>query len=567
MRHLLTAAAIAIASLCAEGRALSQSTDSLVMRAFELEGAGKPRDAAPLFRRALRGADAANALLGLERVYAELGWQDSLLAPVDSLLTVRPRDAIVNTVKLRTLNGLGREQLVSAAFDAWVRAVPGDPSPYREYARLLLERGRTAGADSVVRRAQLALGSTKDLQLEVAQLRAALGMWVLSAEAWRGALATASYLDQAAVYALRPTPMPVRDSVRRVLLAAPPDPGARLALAGLEAVWGNALDGWTALRDLPPDSGSAAAWREFGERAERDQRWPLARDAYGAALRWRRTPDLALRAATAALESGDASAALSLAPLTDAGSDSTLLVDQYVPLHVRALALLGRAAGAERLVQSVDRQLTPGSRARLTRQLAFAWVRTGDLGRARASLAEAGAESDSSETAGWIALYEGDLKTARVVLRRGGESTPELALALALIARLKSDTAVEIGRAFLTLARGDTAAAAQRFEAAAVNVPAVASLLLSTSAQLRAQHRDLVAAERLWRSVAERHADSPEAPAAAIEWARALRRRGDVKSATAALEQLILTHPESSLLPQARRELELMRQSIPGSGP
>ena len=560
------AAAVAAAGLCAGDRLLAQSTDSLVMRGFELEGAGKPREAAPFFRRALRGADAANALLGLERVYAELGWQDSLLAPVDSLLAVRPRDAIVHTVKLRTLSGLGREQLVSAAFDAWVRAVPGDPSPYREYARLLLERGRTTGADSVVRRAQLALGSTKDLQLEVAQLRAALGMWVLSAEAWRGALRTASYLDQAAVYALRPTPMPVRDSVRRILLATPPDPGARLALAGLEAVWGNPLDGWTALRDLPPDSGSAAAWREFGERAERDQRWPLAREAYGASLRWRRTPDLALRAATAALESGDASAALTLAPLADAGSDSTLLVDQYVPLHVRALALLGRAAGAERLVQSVDRHLTPGARARLTRQLAFAWVRTGDLGRARASLADAGAEGDSSETAGWIALYEGDLKTARVVLRRGGESTRELALALALIARLKGDTAVEIGQAFLTLARGDTAAAAQRFEAAAATVPAVASLLLSTAAQLRANHRDLVAAERLWRVVVERHGDSPEAPAAALEWARALRRRGDVKAATATLEQLILAHPESSLLPQARRELELMRQSIPGSG-
>jgi tetratricopeptide (TPR) repeat protein len=557
----LVGASLSVARLA---RAQQTGVDSVTLRAMELENTGKYREAVPLYRAGLRGAEPANALLGLERVYAELGWQDSLFAPLDSLIAARPREALFRTVRLRTLDMLGRESLARASFEDWTRAVPGDPSPYREYARILLERNRTNAADSVVRRAQLALGSTKDLQLEVAQLRAALGMWVASASAWRPALVTSPYLDQAAVYALRPTPAPVRDSVRQVLLAPPAQAGPRLALAGLEGAWGSAADGWAALRDLPLDSLSAAAWTEYGERAEGEGRWILAREAFTAALRWRRTPELALRAATAALESGDPAAALALAPLSDA-PDSATAAERRVPVRARALSLLGRPLEAERLVQSYDRFFTPGARARLSRVVAFGWVRTGDVTRARAALVQAGADGDSSEAGGWLALYEGDLKTARVLLRRGGESTPELALALGLVARLRGDTARAVGQAFLALARGDTTEAAARFEAAAGASPLAASLLLSTAAQLRAARKDVVGASALWQRVLTEFADSPEAPGAELELARLLRRKGDAAGAAARLEHLILTYPRSSLVPQARRELDLAKQNIPGS--
>jgi tetratricopeptide (TPR) repeat protein len=357
----------------------------------------------------------------------------------------------------------------------------------------------------------------------------------------------------------------VRDSVRRILLAPPIEPGARLALAGLEGVWGSAADGWLALRDLPVDSASTEAWIEFGTRAEREGRWPLARDAFDAALKWRANPDVALRAANAAIESGDPNAALTLAPLPPS-ADSAVVAERYVPIHTRALALLGRPLVAEKLVQAYDRFFTPGARARMSRQVAFGWVRTGDMMRARAALVEAGADGDSSETAGWLALYEGNLKTARLLLRRGGESTPELALALGLIARLPGDTATAVGAAFLALARGDTTKAAERFEQAGASSPSVASLLLMTAAQLRSSARDEPGALALWQRVVEQHADSPEAPAAELEWARVLRRRRDLKAAAERLEHLIITYPQSSLLPQARRELELVRQTIPGSG-
>jgi tetratricopeptide (TPR) repeat protein len=562
LRSLATA--LVLAALAAGRLDAQQTADTLTFyRALELEGAGKYREAAPLFRAALRVGSPVNALLGLERVYAELGWADSLLVVVESLVVKHPREESIRSVQLRTLQALGRDADVERAVEQWTKEAPGDPAPYREHARLLLQRGRATAAARVIERARQTVGSAKDLELEVAQVRAAMGQWESSAEAWRGALARAAYLEQAAVYALVPTPAARRDSVRRIFLAPPVHPAARLALAGLEASWGSPREGWLALRDLPVDSASAAAWVEFGERAEHDERWALARDAFVAALRWRRTPEAALRAANAALNAGDAQSVLAVAPLSAAGSDTARLARAYVPLHVRALATLGRAADAERLAARYDRWLTPSQRNAMTRAVAFGWVRAGQTARARAALSAAGADGDSSDAAGWLALYDGDLKTARGLLRSGTESSPELALAMGLVARVRADSAPIVGQAFLALARGDSALAARRFAEAAPRTTEAASLLLLVAARLHGARGEDAEALVLWRRVAEGHATTPEAPEAELEWARVLIKRGELAAGVARLEHMILTYPQSALVPQARRELEAARRGIP----
>jgi hypothetical protein len=548
-----------------------QSGDTTAFyKALELESAGKYKEAAPLFRTALSTSSAVSALLGLERVYAELGWSDSLLAPLDTLIHRSPRENVYRSVQIRTLQSLGKEPQLRSAIEKWVKDVPGDPSPYREYSRLLLQRGLTASADSVIREARRALGSTNDLQLELAQLRAAMGLWEESAQAWRLALASSPYLEQAAIYALTPTPLATRLAVRQVLIAPPVDVPARRALAGLEMGWGAPIEGWLALKDLPPDSSSAAAWADFATRAESEERWPLARDALVAALRWRRTPEATLRAANAAVRAGDPGTALLLLPLDGPGSaiaDSARAARTSVPLQARALAMVGRPAAAERLVERFDRWFTPGTRTALTRAVALGWVRSGDMARARASLASAGTEGDSSDAAGWLALYEGNLRTARVLLRTSPEATPELASALAIIARIHTDSAPALGRAFLMLARNDSAGAATAFVEAADRQAAAdaTSILLSTAAQLRSALHDDTQAIAIWRRIVEQQAPTPEAPSAELEWARVLRRHGDPAGAVARLEHLILTYPQSALVPQARRELDLARASIPGA--
>lgn len=252
-----------------------------------------------------------------------------------------------------------------------------------------------------------------------------------------------------------------------------------------------------------------------------------------------------------------------LAPMSDANGDSALLARSYVPLYTKALSTLGRPVEAERLVNAFDRFLSPGAHNSLVRTIAWGWVRTGDMTRARAALAATGTEGDSSDAAGWLALYEGNLKSARVLLRGGTESSPELALALSIIARAKTDTAIAIGRAFLALARNDSAAAATEFVNAAERTPAVRSALLLTAAQIQSRRGHDAGAIALWTAILDRDKDSPEAPQAELSWARTLRRTGDNSGAKAHLEHLILAYAGSSLVPQARRELELVNSAIP----
>ncbi|HEY9227064.1 MAG TPA: hypothetical protein VIP11_10485, partial [Gemmatimonadaceae bacterium] len=82
-------------------------------------------------------------------------------------------------------------------------------------------------------------------------------------------------------------------------------------------------------------------------------------------------------------------------------------------------------------------------------------------------------------------------------------------------------------------------------------------------AQVNAGLKNDAQAIALWTRIVEQEKDTPEAPQAELEWARLLRRSGDTAGATAHLEHMILTYPQSALVPQARRELELAKNAIP----
>jgi hypothetical protein len=303
------------------------------------------------------------------------------------------------------------------------------------------------------------------------------------------------------------------------------------------------------------------AWRDLADRLEAAESWGVAREAWARVMTAARDPIAGRRAAASALAVGDAAGALALldqtASLGGDPNDPDLLA-----VRVRALAALGRAADAERLVGGA-RSLGAGDRARLAEALAQAWVAAGDVARARAALAAAGpGVADSSAAAGWLALYSGDLRTARVLLRRppeasGGAGQGEAALvALAVLSRVRADSAPGVGRAFVALARADTAGAARAFVDAAAGTSEAAPLLLLTAARLHAARGEGEPALALWRRVVEQHPTAPEAPEADLAWARALVRAGAKADARARLEHLIVTYPESALVPIARRELE-----------
>ena len=289
-----------------------------------------------------------------------------------------------------------------------------------------------------------------------------------------------------------------------------------------------------------------------------------ARDALGAVLTRRPSPELAVRAATAALNGGDARSAVALAASAEAKLDSSAAAASVLPVHLRALSALGRPQEGERLLAAYASRLQPDQRPRLTRLLAWGWIRAGNLEKARALMTHAPDDGDPT-AAGWLALYDGDLATARKQLKPGADAPPDLLSALALLSRTKAESSPAVGRAFLALARGDSAAAAASFEEAAKTLTDATSLLQATAARLYATRKSEAKAVALWRSIVEGSPDSPEAPEAELEWARALRRGGENAEAIKRLEHLILSYPQSALVPQARRELELARRAVPST--
>ncbi|MHB8839814.1 MAG: tetratricopeptide repeat protein, partial [Gemmatimonadaceae bacterium] len=324
--------------------------------------------------------------------------------------------------------------------------------------------------------------------------------------------------------------------------------------------WGSPREGWRALSTLPPSDSTAQLWIDFADEAAHVGGAAVARDALEAAYHVRRDPALAVRAATAALSAGDATSALRLAALATPALDSARAASEVLPLRVRALAEQGRSREAEQVIAAYGARVPPAQHRLYARSLAWGWIRAGDIPRARQAAAQGGGE-DEDVVSGWLALFDGDLDAARSGLRTAEEKSPEVLTALAFISRAARAHAPAIGAAFLALARGDSAQASRAFEQAADSVPEAASFLLGLAARVASAQGDEGRALALWTRLVERHPASPEAPEADLEWARALQRRGDRAGATERYEHLILTWPDSALVPQAREALDRMRMA------
>ncbi|MGH7712035.1 MAG: tetratricopeptide repeat protein, partial [Gemmatimonadaceae bacterium] len=216
------------------------------------------------------------------------------------------------------------------------------------------------------------------------------------------------------------------------------------------------------------------------------------------------------------------------------------------------------------ILVGVGEALSGDIRDDVAREIAWAYVRAGQLDSAKAAIAATG---DDPRARAWIALYEGDLQGARNKLRQLGETTADAVLAQALLSRTRAMRSPAAGQAFLALAQRDSARAVNLFISAAPEVQEGAPLMLAAAARIAGTHRDSTGiapqALALWERIAREHPTAPEAAEADLEWARALRRTGDAAGAAARLEHLLLTYPQSALVPQARRELELARNAIP----
>ena len=205
----------------------------------------------------------------------------------------------------------------------------------------------------------------------------------------------------------------------------------------------------------------------------------------------------------------------------------------------------------------------------LRRRLALAWVQAGDLARADSVIA-ADTSIEGLAISGRIRLYRGDIAGALERFKAAGpyagdraEATRRTAL-LALVQPMQSDSLPELGRALLQLEQGDTAQASAALERVASGLSPQqggAELNLLAGRLMAATGRP-AEAERLLRAAATKAAPAtaPAAELALAELQLSTRRAAD---AVDLLEHLILTYPQSALVPQARRLLDEARGAVP----
>jgi tetratricopeptide (TPR) repeat protein len=229
----------------------------------------------------------------------------------------------------------------------------------------------------------------------------------------------------------------------------------------------------------------------------------------------------------------------------------------------------GKLPDAGRRLAELRPQLGSDEYAELSRQLVAGYIRAGDLDRADSAL---GADStiEGFALAGRIKLYRGDIAGALASFKEAGpyagdrtEATRRTVL-LALLQPIASDTLPALGAALLRVEQGDTARAIAELQEVGGKLPAAGggAEVQLLAGRLADAKGDAGLAERLYREAAAGEALAT-APAAELALAELLLSARRMPEAIAQLEHLILTYPESAVVPQARRTLDEARGAVP----
>jgi TolA-binding protein len=547
-------------------------------RALDLERRGDYAAAAQAYRTILgaRPAD-VSALLGLERSLLPLNRSREILPFIRAALSSAPTSAGVYGVALRAWAAAGQPDSVRRVAEQWSRVAPTDETPYREWGAAELGRQNRAGARTAYLQGREKLGRPEALAAELAQLALADGDYAAALEEWLHAIDQLPGYRAVAVSSLGQAPERIRPQLLEQL-ANKSGISARRLEAELRARWGDPLGALQILTPvLPADRMQAiVALRALLEQV-RPLPTPEGKLAQGRILEALadRYPSsqasrLRLEAAQAYSEAGDKDAARRML--------SVLTTDRAAPASVSAGAAAtlvdvlineGKLEDADKRLSELRATLPAEEYDDLRRRLASAWIRTGDLARAEATIAP-----DSSVEGlalnGRIRLYRGDIRGAVDRFKAAGpytgdrqEATRRTTL-LALLQPIEADSSPALGHALLLLEQGDTTEAAVALEQLAPEFPVKrggAELHLLVGRLYAATARP-AEAERLFRAAADRNAPATAA-AAELALGELLLSSGRAGEAVSVLEHLILTYPQSALVPQARRKLDEARGAIP----
>jgi tetratricopeptide (TPR) repeat protein len=547
-------------------------------RAFELERRGNYEAAADAYREVLRRAPGdVSALLGLERVLLPLNRSADILPEARAALVTDPTSAALHAVALRAWAAADQPDSMRAVAERWARLVPGDEAPYREWGAAALAGRRREAALEAYRLGRKRLGRSDVLAAEMAQLAIADGDYATAAREWVPAVRRLPGYRITAVATLGHAPAIKRDEILRIL-AAEPDFTARRLESELRVKWGDPLGGLSSLeRGLEPSRGQAVeALRALVDQL-RMLRSPDALLAQGRALELiaarlpaEQASRVRLEAAQAYAAAGDRDAARKMLDgLADDRTTPSAVSSGAAGALVTVLIGEGKLSEAGRRLAELRPQMSGEEHAELRRSLVAAYVRQGELDRADSTL---GRDStiEGFALAGWIRLYRGDLKGAVGAFKSAGPYAGDRADAthrttmLALLQPIQADSLAPLGAALLQLEQSDTTAAVAGLEGVAQRLPAAkgGAEIQLLAGRLSKARGDPELAERLYRAAASTEVPAT-APAAELALAELLLDQQRTEDAIDQLEHLILTYPESALVPQARRTLDQARGAVP----
>lgn len=575
----LGAVLVAALVLWPGGLAAQERTTEL-REAFELERRGRYEVAARRYEAILdRNPANLSALLGLERVLPPIGQLDSILPYIDSALALQPEHGSVRSLQLRVLASVDRPERLEEAARDWIAATPLSVEPYREWAVALEKIGDLAGARRVLDEGAQRIGGAS-LSQDMAQMAALDGDWVAAAVHWQQAVRENPALLTASVTSLVRAPESSHESVVGLLTDDRNDPLSGRMAADLLVSWAEPAEGWRLLeRSLPENAQEAAPLlRRFADRAS------LVRTPEGARARGRALERLARLSVGSAAQRARIDAASAYADAGDRDGVERMLEQiaagegagrgsraAAVAALIAVTAEAGRVEEAEARLREWGDRLTVDDAASLRRQVAWGWIREGELDRAEGVLGD-----DSTVTVlavrGWIALFRGDLRGSTQYFRSAGprsgsrEEVTRRTGVLALVQSVAPDSAPELGQALLLLERGDSTAALAALDGAAADLPPQGgrASVLTYAGRLAFSLGEYERAATVLLAAIAADPQSASAPTAGYHLARTYEKLGRTEQALNRLEALILEYPESAVVPLARRMLERLRGAVPG---
>ena len=576
----ILAAAMAMPTSATAGqRRLPRIEDRMLRDASTQEARGDLEGAEATLQELLRRRPgASSAVFALERLSRTAGRLPAVLPVADAFLARNPSASAVWSLKLRVLVESDSLSALNGAVADWVRAVPGSSVPYVESARVYVDALGAGEAAALIEDGLRALADPPELLVALGDVHASAGRIEDGAEAWARALArdraqTAEVLRRleglgeererasAAVVAALGTGPATTASQLEI--------GAEIALReGLEdearAMAESALERFG-------DREARGFLLGFARRAEDLDRFESAVWAYGRLGEMTRDEAEGRandeRIASVALAAGDTAAALGALSRVAASHPPGSGGRRAAWTEELRLRIAADDMETVREVFARYREEFPdaGELDSLSAALASRLMREGDTAAALEVLNGIEGPGAALERA-FLLLEGGAIAEGAAALQASlpdlepADATETLALALAL-SRLTPVGALLAARAAVAAHRGDPAAAVRAVQAGVDAVPATDLPAVLTLGARAADAAGLPAeAAAFRRTIVADHADAPEFPETALRLARSVASQsGGAQEAAQLLEELIVAHPASPVVPSARRELERLR--------